>query len=170
MSLSVTNEQASLPVAYRLYLPEVWAEDPLRWARAGVPDGVTLATKSQIALDQLWSARESGIAWGVVWADAGCGNDTAFRIGLEAMDLDYVVGVQSSASLWPLEQGPLPPKPWSGKGRPIFALSERLRAQTDVRQGSRRDLARRSLVDRFVARGHQYDAHLAVRCGSSSVG
>lgn len=34
------------------------------------------------------------------------------------MNLDYVVGVQSSASLWPPGQGPSPPKPWSGKGRP----------------------------------------------------
>ena len=30
VTLSVANEQASLPIAYRLYLPQAWAEDPER--------------------------------------------------------------------------------------------------------------------------------------------
>src|SRR5215213_6519028 len=36
VSLSVANDQASLPIAYRLYLPEAWADDPVRRVRAGV--------------------------------------------------------------------------------------------------------------------------------------
>ncbi len=118
VSLSVANEQASLPVAFRLYLPEAWAADPARRAKAGVPDDVTFLTKPQIALDQIRRAIEAGIPTGVVLADAGYGVDTAFRTGLRAMNLDYVVGVQSSTGLWPPGQGPLPPKPWSGRGRP----------------------------------------------------
>ena len=35
VSLSVANDQASLPIAYRLYLPEVWAEDPAGGPRRG---------------------------------------------------------------------------------------------------------------------------------------
>lgn len=118
VSLSVANEQASLPVAWRLYLPETWAADPSRRVKAGVPDDVTFQTKPQIALDQIRRAVEAGIPTGIVLADAGYGVDTAFRIGLRAMNLDYVVGVQSSTGLWPPGQGPLPPKPWSGRGRP----------------------------------------------------
>jgi SRSO17 transposase len=118
VSLSLANEHASLPVAYRLYLPEIWAQDPLRRAKVGIPDDVRFKTKPQIALDQIRQAKEAGIPTGVVLADAGYGVDTAFRIGLRAMNLDYVVGVQSSAGLWPPGQGPLPPKPWSGRGRP----------------------------------------------------
>lgn len=118
VSLSIANDQASLPVAWRLYLPEAWAEDRPRRTRAGVPEAVTFKTKPQIALVQILQAKEAGIPTGVVLADAGYGVDTAFRTGLRAMDLDYVVGVHSSASLWPPGQGPLPPKPWSVKGRP----------------------------------------------------
>lgn len=105
VSLSVANEQASLPVAWRLYLPEAWAADPLRRAKAGVPDDVTFLTKPQIALDQIRRAVEAGIPAGVILADAGYGSDTAFRTGLRSMSLDYVVGVQSTASLWPPGQG-----------------------------------------------------------------
>jgi len=118
VSLSIANEQASLPVAWRLYLPEAWTEDRLRRTKAGVPTDITFETKPQIALDQIRRAKEAGIPTGVVLADAGYGVDTAFRAGLRAMNLDYVVGIQSSASLWPPGQGPLPPRPWSGKGRP----------------------------------------------------
>src|SRR5918998_910780 len=35
VSLSVANDRASLPVAWRLYLPEAWAEDPERRGEGG---------------------------------------------------------------------------------------------------------------------------------------
>jgi SRSO17 transposase len=44
VSLSVANEQASLPIAYRLYLPDAWAGDPERRAKAGVPGEITFQT------------------------------------------------------------------------------------------------------------------------------
>jgi len=58
---------------------------------------------------------------GVVLADAGYA-DGAFRTGLSALGLDYVVGVQPTLSVWRPGEGPLPPKPWSGKGRPTSLI------------------------------------------------
>src|ERR1700749_302077 len=49
VTLSVANDQASLPIAYRLFLPEAWANDPLRRAKAGVPAAVAFASKAAVA-------------------------------------------------------------------------------------------------------------------------
>ncbi|EHK55535.1 IS701 family transposase, partial [Allomesorhizobium alhagi] len=100
VSLSVATEQASLPIAYQLYLPESWANDPDRRAKTGVPENVVFRTKPEIALAQIRAALEAGVSRGVVLADAGYGNDTAFRGGLTKVGLTYVVGVQSSIRLW----------------------------------------------------------------------
>ena len=71
VSLSVATETASLPVAYRLYLPQDWAADPVRRAKAGVPESITFQTKPEIALDQIRATVEVGIPRGVVLMDAG---------------------------------------------------------------------------------------------------
>ena len=118
VTLSVANQMASLPVAYRLYLPEAWAADPGRRAKAGVPDEVTFKTKPEIALDQIQATHAAGMRPGTVLADAGYGADGAFRAGVTGLGLSYAVGVQSTLSVWPPGREPLPPRPWSGRGRP----------------------------------------------------
>jgi SRSO17 transposase len=122
VSLSAANDHASLPIAYRLYLPHEWADDPDRRAQAGVPDDVVFQTKPQIALDQLRAALVAGIEAEVALLDAGYGNDTDLRDGITEIGLAYVVGIQSSTSLWPPGVQPLPAKQWSGRGRPTSAI------------------------------------------------
>src|SRR3954471_2458009 len=123
VTLSVATEAASLPVAYRLYLPEAWAGDPARRATAGVPEEVEFRTKPAIAPDQIGQALADGVPPGVVVTDAGYGNDTDFRDGVTGLGLPYVAGILGTTGLWPPGAGPLPPARWSGRARP----PERLR-------------------------------------------
>src|SRR5579864_8948466 len=70
VSLSIANHDASLPVAYQLYLPKEWAKDRARRRKAGVPKEVRFKTKPQIALEQLRWACAAGLPRGVVLMDA----------------------------------------------------------------------------------------------------
>jgi len=117
VSLSVANELASLPIAYRLYLPKDWAADAKRRAKARVPREVRFATKGAIALSQIEQALAQGVPQGVVLADAGYGTDSKFRQRLSELGLRYAVGVVGTTSVWPEGQGPLAPRPWAGRGR-----------------------------------------------------
>jgi len=60
VSLSVATESASLPVAFRLYLPEAWAGDQARRRRAGVPEEMAFQTRTQIAP---WSRSGGRSGW-----------------------------------------------------------------------------------------------------------
>jgi SRSO17 transposase len=138
VSLSVANDHASLPIAYRLYLPQEWAADAKRRAQAGVPEEVAFATRTAIALGQLRQALAEGVPVGTVLADAAYGVETDFRVGVSALGLSYVLGVPSTLSLWPPGTGPLPPLPYSGRGRP----STRLRRDAAHKPVLAKDLAK----------------------------
>src|SRR5688572_25441417 len=58
VSLSVATWASSLPIAYWLYLPEVWASDKKRRKAAGIPEDVAFQRKPQIALDQIRDDRD----------------------------------------------------------------------------------------------------------------
>ncbi|WP_428419917.1 IS701 family transposase [Methylibium sp.] len=118
VSISLASDQGSLPVAWQLYLPEDWAADAERRTKAGVPEEVRFATKTQIALEQLRALLAEGAPHHCVLADAGYGVDNAFRQALSDMGLLYAVGVTSAVVVWPPGVQPLPPKPYRGVGRP----------------------------------------------------
>ncbi len=118
VSLSVATWSSSLPIAYRLYLPKEWAEDSERREKTEVPKEVEFQTKPEIALDQLRAAVAASLDRGVVLADAAYGINTEFREGVSELDLQYVVGVQSSMTVWEPGKQPLPAKPRGKRGRP----------------------------------------------------
>lgn len=97
------------------------AENAERRRQAGVPDEVRFATKPQIALQQLQALLEAGELRHCVVADVGYGVDSASRQGLTTMGLSYMVGVTLALRMWLPGQQPLPPKPWTSKGRPPMA-------------------------------------------------
>ena len=100
VSLSVANRQASLPVAWRLYLPAEWAADRARRRQAQVPEDIAFATKPEIALEQLRWACAAGLPRGVVLLDAGYGNNSELRTEITTLDLTYVAGILSTTTVW----------------------------------------------------------------------
>jgi SRSO17 transposase len=118
VSLSVATWSSSLPIAYRMYLPKEWADDTERRERTEVPEEVEFQTKPEIALDQIRAAAAANLDRGVVLADAAYGINTEFREGLSQLKLQYVVGVQSSLTVWEPGKRPLPAKPRGRMGRP----------------------------------------------------
>lgn len=122
VSLSVSTETFSVPVAYRLYLPESWTKDRPRRKKTGVPKELQFQTKPGIALDQIRQAVEADVPRGVVLADAAYGMDTQFRAELSTLRLEYAVGVQSSVTVWEPGRQPLAAKPRSKMGRPSKLL------------------------------------------------
>jgi SRSO17 transposase len=118
VSLSVATWSSSLPIGYRLYLPKEWAEDAERRDKTEVPVEVGFQTKPEIALDQVTAAVTAKVPGGVVLADAAYGINTEFRDGLTRLGVQYVMGVQSSMTVWEPGKQPLPARPRGTMGRP----------------------------------------------------
>jgi SRSO17 transposase len=164
VSLSVANDHASLPIAYQLFLPEAWADDPARRAKAGVPEAINFETKTAIALGQLRQALAAGVPVGILLGDAAYGDETDFRVGVTDLGLRYVLGVRPGTSVWAPGTEPLPPAPWSGRGRrptklrrdaehqpvTLKALASSLPAQ-DWRKVTWREGTQGKLSSRFAA-------------------
>jgi SRSO17 transposase len=96
-----SDARASWPVAVRLYLPKTWADDPARLRHARVPEDVTFQTKPHIALALLDQARQWGVPYRWVVADADYGDNSHFLAGLEARRQQYVVAVRSDFEVRP---------------------------------------------------------------------
>jgi SRSO17 transposase len=118
VSLSLANHEASLPVAYRLYVPEEWVGDAARRRKAHVPKEIDFKIKPEIALEQIRAACGAGLPRGVVLMDAGYGANTELRRSIAALDLTYVAGILPNTTVWAPGMAPARPKAWSGRGRP----------------------------------------------------
>lgn len=122
VSLTIANDFGSIPIAYRLYLPESWVNDPARRKEAKIPRDIVFLTKLEIALAQIEEAIQTGSVNGPVLADAGYGHDCKFRDRVTELGLSYCVGIQSTTTVWAPGTGPLPPAPRGDTGRPPTRL------------------------------------------------
>src|SRR5260370_2522321 len=113
VSLSIANHSASLPVAYRLYLPKDWTKDRARRKKAGVPSKLGFKTKPEIALEQIQWACEAGLPRGVALMDVAYGNDSRLRAGMTAFGVPYVAGIQPNTLICRSGTGP------RRKGKPL---------------------------------------------------
>ncbi|HUW53505.1 MAG TPA: IS701 family transposase [Rhodanobacter sp.] len=118
VSLSLATDSASLPVAWQLYLPVEWTDDPKRCADAGVPASVGFLTKNQIAAIQIRTAVAAQLPRGVVLGDAAYGDDCALRDELSAQELIYALGVRPLTTVWWGAHQPATPPPSAVRGRP----------------------------------------------------
>lgn len=118
VSLSIANHAASLPVAYRLYLPRDWTKDRARRKKAGVPKEIRFKTKPEIALEQIRWACEAGLPRGVALMDSAYGRDSRLRAGMTELGVTYVVDIVPSILMWAPGHGPRRmDKPLNNTGR-----------------------------------------------------
>jgi SRSO17 transposase len=141
VSVHLVNEHASCAADWRLFCPQSWDDaelaDPAQAARArrrreraGIPDQVRHTEKWRLALEMLeemtgpggWGLLEEITAAGgarpVVAADAGYGDNTAFRLGLTARGWRYALAVKGTTSAYPDSAQPVTRALGGGPGRP----------------------------------------------------
>ncbi|GAA4232800.1 hypothetical protein FHR32_008559 [Streptosporangium album] len=147
VSVHAVSETGSTPLHWRLFIPQVWADDPERRTKAGIPPPLTHRTKQQIALELLDEIAEWGLRPPVVVADSDYGTNVAFRNGLTERGIRWLVAVNGDTTVLPVTGAPI--TAWA-KRRPAIGVGEPARAS----QGRAR---------RFVYRPKTAD-HSA-RCG-----
>ena len=108
----------SAALGWRLLLPREWVDDPARRQKAGVPAGLSYASKNTLALELVEEALRRGLPPAPVLADSDYGDDYAFRSRLRALGLHYCVAVEARAKAW--TQAPVGSPP-SAAGRPAPA-------------------------------------------------
>jgi SRSO17 transposase len=109
VTLSIANHHASLPIAYRLYLPRAWTDDKARRKKAHVPASIRFKTKPQIALEQIRAALKASVAPGVVLMDASYGNNSILRQAIRGLGVTYVASILSTTKVRPVREDD--PKP-----------------------------------------------------------
>ncbi len=174
VSVHHVGEQGHSILGWRLYLPESWAQDRPRREEAGIPDEVVFQPKWQLGLDILDQVRGWGLPDRIVLTDAGYGDVTEFRDGLETRRLAYVVGISAQVGVWTRPPKATVPRRHPGRGapatryqygeqRPISAQEAALQAQgwksIRWRQGSKgwlesRFVAMRVWPSHGFVRGH----------------
>ena len=104
----------------RLFLPQEWADDPLRRAEAGVPAGVVFRTKPELALEMLAVAVDEGVPFRWVGGDSVYGDSPTFVRGVRQLGKWYVVDTSADARVWTEEPRVIPAeqRPRPRRGRP----------------------------------------------------
>lgn len=99
----------------RLFLPEEWAEDPVRRQKAGVPEDVIFRTKPALALEMVAQAVAEGVPFRWVGGDSVYGDNPTFVQGVRALGKSYVLDIACDTQVWteapqviPADQRPRP--------------------------------------------------------------
>ena len=117
VSTTLARDEIPVAVGLRLFLPEAWATDAARRAKAFVPDDVVHRPKWRIALEEIDRVIDCGIEFGDVLADAGYGMCGEFRSGLSERGLLWTVGILCTQGVYSADVRVERPQP-AGAGRP----------------------------------------------------
>lgn len=110
------GEMASL-IDTRLYLPEVWANDPERCTKAAIPkEAQRYQSKSTLALTLLEIAIQRGIRFGYVGIDGGYGKEPAFLRAVADLGCCFVADVHCDQTIYLQNPDPAIPD-WKGRGK-----------------------------------------------------
>lgn len=118
VSLHWSTCEASCPVAWRLYLPKAWLEDPARRAEGKIPNEVSYRSKNDLALELIDQVLHWEIPPLPVVADSAYGNDFEFRAGLRLRGLQYAVAVEPGVKVWTEDPELIALAPNKPTGRP----------------------------------------------------
>jgi len=113
----LSRDRFAIPVDVKLYLPKKWTEDPKRCEKAGIPEAERVfRTKEKLALEIVSHARQNGLRYGWVGADAGYGKGPGFCLELDRMGERFVVDLHSDFPIYLEDPRPYLPEKTSRKG------------------------------------------------------
>jgi SRSO17 transposase len=141
VSLHAVGERGTLPLGWRLYLPEEWCEDSERRRKAKIPERIGFATKPRLAASLVEEAAGWEIPPAPILADCAYGDDARFRTRLQALARAYLLAVSAQTSVY----GP----------ETTFAVPERkgtVGRRRTVARPDRRPESVRSLAERLPAK------------------
>ncbi len=128
VSVHAVTDAASAVLDWRLFLPESWDDEraegeaaaarvAARRTRAKIPATERHRPKWHMALEMLDELAGWGHRPPVLVGDAGYGDTTEFRTGLDTRSIRYVLAVKATTSAHPGAAVPVT-APYSGRGRP----------------------------------------------------
>ena len=160
VSVTLASREVPVMMGLRLFLPEIWTDDPGRMTRARVPkDRQVALTKLEIAIEEIDRVVASGARFGCVLADAGYGSSGTFRQALSERGLLWAVGLSRRQNVYPADVALIFPVAKTGKLANITSPITRRSLPTPcwrVRDG------RRSAGDGAPEVGWQASLRLAV--------
>ncbi len=118
VSVTLASREVPVMVGLRLFLPDIWTNDPERMKRARVTkDRQVALTKPEIAIEEIDRVIASGSRFGCVLADAGYGSSIAFRQALSERGLLRAVGLSRRQNVYPADVDLIFPVATSGRRR-----------------------------------------------------
>jgi SRSO17 transposase len=162
VSVHAAGVRGTLPLGWRLYLPEEWCADPERRQKAKIPEQISFETKPQLAAGLCAQAAGWELPAAPILADSAYGDDSAFRAGLHEQELEYLLAV--SANVGVLEPGmsfAVPPR--RGKRGPSPSVPRPDRKPESVRALAARLPARawQTIVCRSTPAGKEVSGRFA---------